>query len=819
MDNKHHELLEQLTLEEKASLCSGLSFWTTKQIERLGIPSVMMTDGPNGLRKEKLSAGTNIMKDSEPATCFPPSSTLANTWDPSLAEEVGNAIADEAKALGVTTVLGPGVNIKRSPVCGRNFEYFSEDPLLAGEMGASFVHGVQKNGIGVSLKHFLANNQEYIRMSIDSIVDERALREIYMPAFEKVVKKEHPSTVMCSYNRLNGTYLSDSKKYLTDVLRDEWGFDGIVVSDWGATNNRVEGIKAGMDLEMPGNGGMNDIHIVKAVKNGELKEEELDRVVLRMIDFAFKCKENEVKEHKADLEGHHQLARKVAGNGTILMKNENGILPLSKNDKIAVVGKLASKLRYQGSGSSHIHPTKIVSFVDELKNQNIDFEYADGYTLKGDGYSKSLIAKAKKIAQNKDKVLVFIGLTDQYESEGFDRTHINLPEAHNILVEKLLEVNPNIIVVLSNGSPVKISKFANKVPAIVDTYLGGQAGGSATFDVLYGQINPCGKLAESFPLRYHDNIVSRYFPMGPRTVEYRESIYVGYRFFDIAEKPLQYPFGYGLSYTTFEYSNLKLSSEKIKEDDEFSISFDIKNTGKMAGAEIAQLYVSDVESTAFRPKKELKGFKKVFLQPNETKTVSISLDSRAFSFWNTIIHDWHVESGDFLILVGASSQDIRLTGKVFVESKNPNAEIPNLREKANYYYNPSEKLEKKKRIPHEEFEAVYGAPMIENTPYQKGEFTLNNTIYHVRITPLGRMIYGLIVFGSKLVAGGTENEAMVVNAAKDTTLRSFSNFTGGLISQMSVEGLVDIMNGKKGGWKKFFAGWKKKNRTKCTFQI
>ncbi|MDD4839229.1 MAG: glycoside hydrolase family 3 C-terminal domain-containing protein [Clostridia bacterium] len=811
MDKNFNEVLSQMTLEEKASLCSGLTFWLTKPIERLDVPSVMMTDGPHGLRKELASAATNIMKDSAPSTCFPPAATTASSWDPSLVEEVGNAIADEAKEQGVTTVLGPGVNIKRSPLCGRNFEYFSEDPYLSGEMGAAWVHGVQEKGIGVSLKHFCANNQEHIRMSVDSRVDERALREIYLPAFETIVKREQPSTIMCSYNRLNGTYLSDNKHLLTDILRDEWGFDGIVMSDWGAVNDRIEGIRAGMDLEMPGNEGLNDRNIVKAVKNGTLAESDLDKVVLRMLKFANDCKNHEIANYKTDYDAHHELARKVAAQSAVLLKND-GALPLKEDESIAVIGALAEKLRYQGSGSSHIHPTKLVSFIDHLNSLNKEYIYAAGYNFKGDGYSKSLIKKAVEAAKGKDKVIVFVGLTDVYESEGFDRKHINMPLSHNVLIEELLKVNQNIVVVLNGGSPIKVSLWANKVRSILDVYLGGQAGGSATYDLLYGIENPSGKLSETFPLRNHDNVVSRYFPMGPRTVEYRESVFVGYRFFDAAEKKVQYPFGYGLSYTTFEYSDLKLSKIEINQGEKLKVTFKVKNTGNIAGAEIAQLYVADKETTLFRPKKELKAFKKVFLEAGKSVTIEFELNDRSFAYYNTAISDWHIESGDFDILVGASSQDIKLSATVNVISNNPDAQIPDYHNCSPYYYNVSETENPQKRIPHEQFESVYGGPMVENTPFQKGEFTINNTVEQIAVTGLGKFIYRIIYHGSKLFAGNSENSLMVQESSKDMPLRSFSGFTGGLFSQMTVEGLVDMLNGTKGGWKKFRKGFKKENK-------
>lgn len=813
MDKKNCvEILNQMSLEEKASLCSGLTFWLTKPLEKFDVPSVWMSDGPHGLRKEKQTAGTNVMKPAETATCFPPAVTTASSWDVDLIEEIGDAIAKEAQALKVTTVLGPGVNIKRSPLCGRNFEYFSEDPFLAGRAGAAWVHGIQKNNIGVSLKHFCANNQEHLRMSIDTIVDERALREIYLSSFEHIVKTEQPSTIMCSYNRLDGEYLSDNKRMLTDVLRDEWGFKGIVVSDWGAVNDRIEGIRAGLDLEMPGNKGMNDRNIVKAVNNGELSEEELDKIVLRMLEFAFKSKEGEVDGVVTNFDAHHSLAKKAAAESAVLLKNQDAALPLKKEQSVAVIGTLAKKLRYQGSGSSHINPPKTVSFVEAMTDAGQSFDYADGYTLKGNGYNEKLIKQACETAKGKDAVLVFIGLTDSYESEGFDRTHINLPDSHNILMEELAKVNDNLIVVLSCGSPVKMTKWEKSAKAILNLYLGGQAGGEAAYDVIYGSVNPSGKLAETFPLRNHDNISSRYFPMGPRTVEYRESVYVGYRYFDAANKAVLYPFGYGLSYTNFEYSDLKLSAKNINEGDGLKVTFKIKNVGAVAGAEVAQLYVSDLESSIFRPKKELKGFKKVYLEAGEEKEVEITLDDRAFSYYNVIIKDWHIESGAFGILVGASSRDIRLEDTVTVVSANPSAPIPDYREIAPYYYDLSEELEQKKRIPAEQFAALYGASLIENKPFVKGELTINNSVEQLTCSGFGRFLYRVLVFGSKLVAIGTENPDMITQSVKDMPLRSFSGFTGGVVSPMTVEGMLDLCNGKKGGTKKLFAGFKKKNK-------
>jgi len=815
-EQNYSSILESLTLEEKASLCSGMTNWLTQEIERVGVPSVWVSDGPSGLRKEKVKEnGTNVMGESEPSTCFPGAATLACSWDPQLCEEVGRAIAEEAKALKVSTVLGPGVNIKRSPLCGRNFEYYSEDPYLAGRMGAGWVRGLEKENVGTSLKHFLANNEEHIRMTVSSEVDERALREIYMPAFEHIVKTEKPATVMCSYNRLNGTYLSENKRMLTDVLRDEWGYEGIVVSDWGAVNNRIDGVKAGLDLEMPGNKGINDRHLVEAVKDGRLSEEDLNKVALRIIKFACERNSHIEENYQVDLEKNHKTARKAAANSAVLLKNVANALPLRKGQNIAVIGQLAKVARYQGAGSSHINATKIVSFTDALDAAGQKYTYADGYGLKGDGYKSGLIKKAIKAAKDKDAVVVFIGLTDAFESEGYDRSHLDMPSSHNILVEELLKVNQNVIVVLSCGAPVKLQGWEKDVKSILNLYIGGQATGEAAYDVLFGDVNPSGKLAETFPYDNGDNIVSKYFPMGPRTCEYRESVYVGYRYFDKANKDVRYPFGYGLSYTQFEYANLKLSASEINECEELKVSFTVRNTGKIAGAEVAQLYVGDVESTIFRPVKELKGFKKVYLQAGKEKQIELTLDSRAFAYYNVNIKDWHIESGDFDILVGASSRDIRLKDRVRVISANPDAPIPDYRKSAPYYYDIRGN---EKEIPKEQFEAVYGGKLPDNSEFKKGELTACNSVGQCAVSPWGRFIYRMAMFGAKIIAKSAENPEMITESVKDMPLRAATAMTGGLVPEMSLYGLVDMVNGRKGGLRKFLRGFRKKYRNMSVTQ-
>lgn len=802
------KLLNELTLEEKASLLSGLHFWTTKPIEEKGIPAITMTDGPHGLRKEfgieEGKGGVNIMKGSEPATCFPPAVTLASSWDTDLIKEIGGAIADEAGAFRVSTVLGPGTNIKRSPLCGRNFEYFSEDPFLAGEMATNYVLGVQGKGIGTSLKHYLANNEEFCRMSIDSRVDERALREIYLPAFESTVKRASPQQIMASYNRLNGEYVVESRRALTEILRDEWGFKGLVVSDWGAVNDRVKGLLAGLDLQMPGTKGTHDKQIVKAVERGDITVEDLDIAVARVLRYIDECDEKRKNTFNRDFEKNHELCRKAGTKGAVLLKNEDETLPLSKDEPIALIGALCEESRYQGAGSSRICCQKLVNVLDAFKESGLPYEYEKGYTLKGDGYNKKLASKAVELAQRSKKVVVVIGLTDEYESEGFDRKHMRLPEGHNRLIEEISKVNSDIVVVLEGGAPMELPWRNNlSVKSILNTYLLGEAVGEATIDLLYGKVNPSGKLAETFPISNGDVLANKYFPMGPRTVEYRESIYVGYRYYSTARKPVAYPFGYGLSYTQFKYSDLEVK-DCYTEGEDLKVSFKITNIGKYDGEEVAQLYIRHNNSPIFKAERELKGFKKVFVKSGESVKVEITLNSRSFAFYNVAIKDWNVLNGDYSIMVGSSSADTPLCKNIQVTSLLPDAPLPeNLPE----VYS---KLTEVEDISKEEFEILYGEKLPENIPYKKGEFHINSTIGELSVTGLGNFILKAAKFVAKLIGGDAANRAMIVNTVEMMPIRSICNFTGGMFSMYSAYGLVDVFNGVKGGWKKFFRGFRKK---------
>ena len=662
---KIRELVSKMTLEEKAAMCSGADFWHTETIERLGIPASMVSDGPHGLRKQDDKADHLGVNESIKAVCFPAGCGTAASFNRELLTEMGTALGKECQAEGVSVILGPAVNIKRSPLCGRNFEYYSEDPCLATEIAGALIHGVQSQNVGTSIKHFLANNQETRRLSSDSRIDERTLHEIYLAAFEGAVKKEKPWTVMCSYNRINGTYAAQNHKYLTEVLRDQWNFDGYVMSDWGAVNNRVEDLKAGLDLEMPSSSGTNDKLIVESVQKGELDESVLDTAVERILNIVFRYEENRDKTAVFERDKDHELARKVAQETIVLLKND-GVLPLQEGEKIAFIGEYVKKPRYQGGGSSHINSHKVTAAWDILKDMP-GITYAQGYEDTQDVTDDKLLEEAVQTAAKAKVAVIFAGLPDSFESEGYDRSHMRMPDCQNELIAKVAAVQPNTIVVLHNGSPVEMP-WVDQVKGIVEAYLGGQAVGGAVCDILFGKVNPSAKLPESFPKKLEDNPSYLSYIGEGDMVEYREGIFVGYRYYDKKKMDVLFPFGYGLSYTTFAYSNLRLDKKEMKDTDTVTVSVDVTNTGDRTGKEIVQLYVADKESTVIRPEKELRDFAKVELAPGETKTVSFTLGKRAFAYYNTTIHDWHVETGDFDILIGKSSRDIVLSESVKVES-------------------------------------------------------------------------------------------------------------------------------------------------------
>jgi len=659
------EIVSKMTLEEKAGLCSGSDFWHTKAVERLEIPEVMVSDGPHGLRKQNQNADNLGINDSIKAVCFPTACAMAASFDRNLIYEMGKAIGQECQHENVSTILGPAVNIKRSPLCGRNFEYFSEDPYLATEMATNHIKGVQSENVGTSLKHFLANNQEHRRMSSSSEIDERTLREIYLAAFEGAVKNAKPWTIMCSYNGINGTLVSENKRYLTDILRGEWGFDGYVMSDWGAVNDRVRGIEAGLDLEMPGSNGVNDARIVLAVKEGRLDEKIVDGAAERILNIINRYIKNRKPDTEWDMDAHHEFARRLEGECMVLLKNE-GILPLKKGSRIAFIGEFADKPRYQGGGSSHVNSFKIVSALEAVEGI-ADVTYAQGYENNEDIINEEMISQAVEMAKSAEAAVIFAGLPDSFESEGYDRVHMSMPNCQNELIKRIAKVQPNTVVVLHNGSPIEMP-WAEDVKGILEAYLGGQAVGQACIDILFGDVNPSGKLPETFPRKLQDNPSYLYYGGEGDKSEYREGVFIGYRYYDKKDMDVLFPFGYGLSYTTFHYSNLKLSSNGIVDTDILNVTVDVTNTGDSAGKEIVQLYVAEKESKIIRPLKELRGFEKVCLSPGETKTVAFTLNKRAFSYYNTEIHDWYAESGEYQILIGKSSRDIVLNETVHVEA-------------------------------------------------------------------------------------------------------------------------------------------------------
>lgn len=656
------ELIKQMTLEEKAGMCSGADFWHLKGIERLGIPSICVSDGPHGLRKQEEAADHLGMNDSIKAVCFPAGCAAAASFDRDAVYRQGEALGREARAAGVSVVLGPAVNLKRSPLCGRNFEYYSEDPYLAGELATAMICGVQKQGAGTSIKHFAANSQEKRRMTNSSDMDERTMREMYLPAFEKAIKSAKPWTVMCSYNKINGTYMSENKKYLTEILRDEWGYNGCVVSDWGAVNDRVKGLEAGMDLEMPASGGINDAEIVKAVLEGRMEESTVDQACARILELIYKTDDR--KHGKIDFENDHELAGKLEEECIVLLKNEDEILPLSLDTKVAIIGEFAEKPRYQGGGSSHINSFKVTSALDVMP-EGCNYVYAKGYQIKIDETDETLLHEAVDAAAKAQIAIIFAGLPDSFESEGYDRKHMRLPNCQNELIEEICSVQPNVVVVLHNGSPVELP-WADRVKGILEAYLGGQNVGKAVVRTLYGENNPSGRLPETFPMKLEDTPCYLEYGKNKDIARYSEGVFVGYRYYTSKNQKVRYPFGYGLSYTSFKTENLQVDESNA--DKSVAVSVEVENTGKRAGKYVVQLYISPKTGEISRPLRELKGFEKVKLEPGEKKKVSFKLDMRAFSYWDETIHDWYVDEGDYDVQIAADAQTVLCSKTVHLQA-------------------------------------------------------------------------------------------------------------------------------------------------------
>lgn len=785
---KARKLVAQMTLEEKAGLCSGSDFWFTKEIERLGIPKMMLSDGPHGLRVQPGSSDHLGVNESLPATCFPAAATTACSFDRELVKEIGVALGEECQELGVGIVLGPSANIKRNPLCGRNFEYVSEDPHLTGEMAAAFIEGVQSQGIGTCMKHFAVNNQETKRMLVSSVVDERALREIYLTGFEKAVKQAHPWTLMCAYNRVNEVYCSENKKLLHDILRKEWGFEGAVVSDWGATVDRVEGCKAGLDLQMPHNGPFDDMAVVEAVENKELEEHVLDTIAENMTALLLAAQDCRREGYKYDRDAHHQLARKAAAQSAVLLKNQDGLLPLDNEKKLAVIGRFAEKTRYQGAGSSKVNAWRLDNLCQCLKEHRIEYVYAPGYDMDEKKQDERLLMEAVESARNSEIAVVCIGLPESYESEGFDREHMRLPRTQVQLLEAVSKVNQNIVVLVQGGSALEMP-WVDCAKSVLMLYLGGQAGALAAVDLLFGEENPSGKLAETFPIALEDNPSYAYFPGGDNAVEYRESIYVGYRYYDKAKVTVRFPFGHGLSYTTFEYRAMTVKEE----GDKFKVSVTIKNTGDRAGAEIVQFYVSQENPSIFKPIRELKDFVKVYLQSEEERTVKVTLPRRAFAYYSVKEKDWYVETGTYVIEAAASSRDIRQAVKVTLRGGEPqNEAMPE------EYVNPAFPL----RISKEAFEVLCQRKMPEANWKVTDPYTIHSTSVHLSQTPEGMELMAKLLQGVDSQMAPIEDEGMariMEHSAQETPLRVVASFSG-QISNKQLKEIVEQLNQARQRW-------------------
>ena len=778
---KIKEIVAQMTLEDKISLCTGGDFWHTKEMKKYGIPSIMMCDGPHGLRCQKGDADMIGVNDSLPATCFPTAVTAGATWNRELYRREGEAIGREALGYEVSVVLGPGCNIKRNPLGGRNFEYISEDPYFAGHMAASFIKGVEGTGVGTSLKHFAVNSQEYKRMSGDSRLDERTFREIYLAPFEIAVKEGHPATIMCSYNKINGIHASDNKELLTEILRDEWGFDGMVVTDWGALYNRIDAYKAGCDLNMPGGSKYMEKATLKAVKNGELDESLIDMAVERILRLVKRGRE--IQPYKVDFDAHHTLARDIATEGAVLMKNDDNILPLDESDTV-IIGYMAEHIRYQGSGSSHINPTKLTNVTSAMPD-TLYFSCADAHG----NISHEEIERAAKMAKERKNAVVVIGLPDSYESEAFDREHMRLPEGYIALVNAVAEANPNTVVVLLGGSVMELP-FADKVKSILYMGLPGQAGGEAMADLLTGRANPSGKLTESWPISYDDVISKETF--GVRDPEYRESVYVGYRYYDKANVQIRYPFGHGLSYTSFAYKNLTVNGSEI--------SLEVENTGSVAGKEVVQLYIAPKTEGVFRPVRELRGFEKLYLMPGETKQVHFTLDDRSFAVWSG---GWHIPSGEYIIEVGSSSRDIRLSKSITVVGEDVKSSCPD-----SWYHSPVGKPTR------EEWERLMGHSIPLSVEPQKGEFTMDNSCMEMKDHSFMMKIQykvteGIIAksFGGKRDMSDPAFKMMMV-CATDCPMRSAIISSGGAMNDALAKFMLFMANGIFSKIKNLFTGVK-----------
>lgn len=776
---KHKDLIQRMTLEEKAAILSGKSVWETREVRRLGIPSIFLSDGPHGLRKQAAAGDHLGLNESLSATCFPTAATIANSWNCALAGEIGEALGAEAVSMDVDVLLGPGMNIKRSPLCGRNFEYFSEDPYLSGKMAAAYVRGIQKKGVYSCVKHFAVNSQELRRMSMDAVVDDRTFREIYLTGFEIAVKEGNAKSIMSSYNRINGVYANEDAHLLKEILRDEWKFDGFIVTDWGGSNSHVEGVRAGSNLEMPSPGLDSARELIRAVKQKELAEEELDACVDELLDAVLALAGKEKREKQAiDFAEHHRLAKKAALESAVLLKNEKHILPLEAGTKVALIGDFAISPRYQGAGSSMVNPTQVDSMAGLIGEYPLQVVgVSRGYKRNGSTDEEKL-REAVELAKTADVVIYCFGLNEITESEGIDREHMRVPENQITLLEALSDVNKHIVGVLSAGSPIEMP-WQEKCEAILHGYLNGQAGAGAVWELLTGKANPSGRLNETYPICYENTPAARYYPSREKTSEYREGLYVGYRYYDTAGVKVQFPFGYGLSYTEFAYSDLEVSEKEV--------SFVLTNTGGMDGAEVAQLYIGLPETEIFRPKKELKGFAKVFLKKGESRKVTIPLDDKAFRYWNTRTNQWEREGGSYQIMVGASVSDIRLEGNLLV--KGTTSINPYQKEILSSYFTGDVR-----NVPDREYETLLGRPIPDGK--WGGKLEINDAIcqmYYAK-SRLARWVYRMLEKKKKKseMSGKPDLNILFIY---NMPFRGIAKMTNGAVSMEMVYGIVDVVNG------------------------
>lgn len=782
---KYADLLEKMTIEEKAAILSGKNVWETREIKRLNIPSFSCADGPHGVRKQAAAGDHLGLNESLPSTCFPTAATIANSWDVSLGEELGKALGEEAVALDVDVLLGPGLNMKRSPLCGRNFEYFSEDPYLAGKLAASYVKGIQSKGIYSCPKHLAVNSQELRRMAMNSVLDERTLREIYLTGFEIAVKEGGAKAIMSSYNEINGVYANEDQHLLKDILRDEWGFDGIVITDWGGSNDHTAGVKAGSNLEMPAPGLDSARELIASYKAGNLTMEELDSCVDSLLDAIFTLNSNQKTTSSFDQNAHHQLARKAAAESMVLLKNQNSILPLKAGTKVAIIGDFGSTPRYQGAGSSMVNPTKVEAISKIIHHYPLtNIGCVQGYKRNGEE-DAALKKAALDLAKMADVVIYCFGLNELSESEGLDRNHMRIPQNQIDLLESMVKVNPNIVGLLSSGSSIEMP-WHHCCSAILHGYLCGQAGGSAALDIITGSVNPSGRLNETYPLRYEDTPAFRYFPSTERCAQYRESLYIGYRYYDTSKVRILYPFGYGLSYTSFEYSDLSVSDKEVR--------FTVKNTGNRDGAEVPQLYIGCPDSKIFRPEKELKGFTKVFLKASESKTITLPLDEYSFRYWNVLTNQWEIEEGHYVLSVGANVSDIKLSATLKVQGTTPI--LPYDTTRFPHYYSGLVQ-----NVSDEEFEALLGHPI----PGGKwsGDLDINDALcqmYYAK-SPLARFVYKVLTrLKTKSEAKGKPD--LNILFIYNMPFRGIAKMTGGAVSMGMARGMVTVVNGQ------FFKGMK-----------